>query len=118
MINITFDMVEESIPAIIAQEGPDFVYEAPIEGSCVYVHQGKPSCLIGRYLIDMGVPVEAFDGYQTSDIDTLFSRNFFENYGITATDEAVQIMRTLQYNQDNDLSWGDTYNKSFDTERY
>lgn len=41
-----------------AAENPDYVYQAPGDGiaaQCLYVHDGKPSCLIGQALLEAGV---------------------------------------------------------------
>lgn len=39
-----------------AAENPDFVYQYPTgRDTCVYVHLGKPSCLIGQALWEAGL---------------------------------------------------------------
>lgn len=47
----------------LADQNPDFVYEVPKTdnpdynpyGDCLYVHEGKGSCLFGQAIMDLGI---------------------------------------------------------------
>lgn len=48
----------------LAAENPNFIYEAPGENrTCLYVHEGDGSCLIGQALLRVGVPLNTVAGF-------------------------------------------------------
>ena len=117
MPHITYDMVREDMPKVIATEGENFIYKTPPEsnGVCQYVSQGKGSCLIGRYLIRMGVPVAAFVSINNLEVEDVFQGGYLDGYNITADPEAIKAMADIQFLQDHTHSWGGAYNAVFDT---
>lgn len=112
-------MVQEDLPAIIAQRGADFQYEvhSGSGGTCMYVWDGQPDCLIGCYLADLGLPLEAFAAFEGSSIDMAFDGGYLKDYGFTAEYEALNAMERIQSLQDNEYTWGDAYNRVFDSEK-
>lgn len=62
MIEITPDSVITGLKAIVEDAGEDFVYERVVTDDngpkCVYVLDGAPSCIVGRFLAKLGVPLE------------------------------------------------------------
>lgn len=68
MIAITADVVRDGLTAIVEEVGGDFIYtpvpksDDPEDGTkCVYVHNGAPSCIVGRFLANLGVPIERLE---------------------------------------------------------
>jgi len=112
-------MVQEDLPAIIATKGEDFQYEVHpgSGGTCLYVWEGEPDCLIGCYLADLGLPLEAFSKFEGSGIDSAFGNGHLEEFGFTADYEAINAMERIQNLQDNQYTWGDAYDRIFDSEQ-
>jgi hypothetical protein len=111
-------MVREGIPDIIQQEGSAFQY-SPHSGSggtCTYVWEGEPDCLIGRYLVDLGLPIEAFLGHEGKGVDDLFLDGHLKKYEFSAEPEAILAMKNIQDLQDNELTWGEAYENTFNPE--
>ena len=49
---ITEDQVIGDLEVIVRSMPEDFVYTPPTQSSiCVYLHEEKPSCIIGHYLL-------------------------------------------------------------------
>lgn len=117
MPHITYDMVRDDFPAIIERKGENFIYSPPADsaGTCQYVSQGKPSCLIGHYLIEKGVPASAFATINNLEVEDLFQGGYLDDYDVTADPEAIHAMGRLQHFQDHTHSWGGAYNAVFDT---
>lgn len=115
-MHITYAMVRDEIPAIIETRGENFVYEnhPGSGGTCMYAWEGKPDCLIGCYLTDLGFPIEAFAEFEGKSIDDVFSDEFPKKNNFTAEPEAIMAMAKLQHLQDNGYSWGDAYAGTFE----
>lgn len=115
-MHITYEDVKNEIPRIIATRGESFVYTThrDADGTCMYVYKGKPDCLIGCYLADKGLPLEAFANAESKSIDDVFDEGHFEDYGFSADYDAIQAMVTLQLFQDDSYSWGEAYAGTFD----
>lgn len=57
MIHIAKTDVVYGLNTLVALKGEDYVYPQP-EGICEYVREGEPSCIVGRFLHAVGVPLE------------------------------------------------------------
>lgn len=116
-MHITREMVRQDMPRIIAQKGEDFQYETHpgSGGTCTYVWDGEPDCLLARYLVDLGLPLEALTPHEGTSVDDLFFRGYMERYGFSADPEALHVMERLQYFQDNEFTWGDAYERTFNS---
>lgn len=97
----------------VATENPDFVYE----GVCQYVDGGKPACLIGHALWNLGLIDEALERQSVNDDGVRFITNHLE---IALDDSEESWLTRTQSGQDNGISWGmsvvhadelDSYNK-------
>lgn len=113
---ITYANVKNELPNIIDEEGDEFVYLPPFgsNGTCRYVHNGTGSCLIGRYLISKGVPIENFERHEGQDVSDAIDTGLLEGTGITVEPEAIMAMNAVQYHQDNTEEWGVAYSKVFE----
>lgn len=94
----------------IAREGNDFVYSNISEAGvnqCVYVRQGKPSCLVGRILVNGGIaPVEFFTELLNDDLFTSILTPLAAE-GVEFTYKATRFLDELQGFQDSEYAWGD-----------
>lgn len=117
-MHIEYFNVAEDMPGIIEKRGRDFVYEAPpgSGGVCQYVWKGAPSCMIGVYLVDLGLPLEAFQSVSAMDVHDLFADGRLDEWDFTAAPEAIRAMGQLQQLQDDGYAWGDAYDRTFDIE--
>lgn len=115
-MHITYSMVRDDIPLIIDTRGRDYVYEVPrgAGGTCQYMWDGAPSCLIGTYLVDLGLPPEAFAEVEGKGIDDIVLQGHLSDYGFTVEPEALLAMGKIQDLQDNSYSWGDAYDYTFE----
>lgn len=89
-----------------AAENPDFIYSPPggEDASCVYVHEGRPSCLIGHALWECGL------------IDGDFERRVGDNkqgfddiapmLGLELGQDELAWLLGTQGAQDNSRPWG------------
>jgi hypothetical protein len=95
-----------SIVRAKAEENPEFVYLPPGgDGtSCLYVHDGQPSCLIGQALWGAGC------------INAQFERNWTHNteridgialaLGLELDPAEIEWLGRVQDSQDNQAPWG------------
>ncbi len=102
---INTDAVTESIRKAIAKNGEDYVYPQP-GGSCLYVFNGEPSCLVG-FVIDDLFPdkIDAVAQFESSADDTDF-RHLQEAFQFPLTQEAEQLLEDVQAYQDSRKPWG------------
>jgi hypothetical protein len=120
MIKITAESVRAGLLALVKQEGGDFIYtpkpptddeEGQINARCVYVHQGKPDCIVGRFLHGQGVSLEVLteaDKYEFGGgLSAIELINRLRDGGvISMTPEAARALTTAQYEQDQLSMWG------------
>jgi hypothetical protein len=116
-MHVEYDDVRTQLPGVIALKGEEFVY-TPVQGQCVYVNdEGAPSCLIGYYLADLGVPTSVFDeldgSYNYLEIDTVISHGLLDEW-VTFSQDAIDALVEVQSGQDCFLSWGKSYSDVFE----
>lgn len=108
--------IEDLVAAVreIAAESPNFVYTTPTvpDGSlyadCVYVHEGRGSCLLGQAALKVGL-IDA--SIENTELNTAtFSRlciDLASLSGIVADkDDLVDWLNNVQDYQDSAESWG------------
>jgi len=108
MIEITFDSTVTGLKALVEEEGADFVY-AKREGVCVY--DGKPDCIVGRFLAAQGVPLERLKEADTGSFGSgLAAHSLMRDLGdegvISYDGSARSLLSEVQHNQDQGLPWG------------
>jgi len=92
----------------LVKDRPDFVYREPLgEGSCVYQHEGMPSCLWGHWMVMNNIPLPEDYTTNTSTIDDRIVETYLEKHGIQMTNDAVRFMGSVQQSQDDKIPWGD-----------
>ena len=63
-IAITVDSVKQGLTALVESVGRGFAYTprgVGVNKRCVYVYNGEPDCIVGRFLAGAGVPVERLE---------------------------------------------------------
>lgn len=116
--------VVETLEAIVAEKGEDYVYEyVTVEdeygvefqvGDCTYTHQtGVPSCIVGHVLARLTpdklerVREAEWPGTtqwpDTRRVEDLFHEGYLEDY----TSESIEYLRCAQVMQDGGAPWGD-----------
>lgn len=97
------DLVQEV--RAVASELPDHIGKDPVV--CLYVRQGRPSCLIGHALFRMGL-IEA--GFEYTDLNSEGIETLAEKWFELDSDQDYATLRWLsevQVQQDNGLRWAD-----------
>lgn len=95
----------DAIRAVVAEFGPNYVYMVGLGGSCEYVRDRQPSCLIGRVLHRMGVDLEFLyyrEGNGASDV--MRDVGGFSTVVLCAADDA-------QGAQDSAYTWGEALSR-------
>jgi len=98
----------------LADQNPHFVYGPPKSpenrfGDCVYIHEGKGSCLFGQALMALGVAdAEYLDKNKDWRIGTLLTRLAEEGYIERFGDQVLlSRMGAAQRAQDDKFQWAD-----------
>lgn len=101
-----------SIVRAKAAETPDYIYRPPtLNGACLYVHQGKPSCIIGHALwevglIDANLP-GASSGSSVFHINEESIRTVAVDLELDLSIAEINWLAHVQGKQDRASSWGD-----------
>ena len=91
----------------IANEYPEFVYEAPSElgGQCLYAHSSEngytPGCLMGQALYRLGVDLSALQPYEGEGIEEVL-----EHLNISSDSDSRLWLSEVQTAQDESVPWG------------
>lgn len=82
----------------VVAERPDYVYKPPQDmGVCVYVADGKPSCIVGHVLSRAGC---TSDQLHSLDMIGAIDATWLDVDWLELTDEAIRILGTAQGVQD------------------
>jgi hypothetical protein len=103
------DLLEQCV----AERGCGYVY-APRQlrggySTCLYVHNGKPDCIIGLALAKSGVPVAALQEFGGDRLAGLYSAH---RLPVDLTIGALAVFRAAQGAQDQGLAWGAAFRKA------
>lgn len=122
MIEINHDTALSALNNAIMVEGPDFVYAKEVLTTstygdqypvCSYLHQDKdgeltvPGCIVGRALIDLGVPVEEIQPYNTGYVAGGILRELAKDNILSFTSKAASLLAYVQHLQDSEVEWGE-----------
>lgn len=110
MIDITLDSVREGLLALVRLEGEGFIYQKSW-GVCTYVREGRGDCIVGRFLIAKGVPVDRLEAADAANHGNgVAARSLLRQLkeeGVVAYDELVlQVLDNVQHHQDIGYTWG------------
>lgn len=122
---LTRDEVVSTLRDIIREKGADFVYrtERPQGRQCMYKNEGAPSCIVGHLVARLDP--ETFEAIDTLDGPSNFATSWsiidHTQHGNTLpsapllaeSHELAGAIRSLQAYQDNDMSWGQSFQAAF-----
>lgn len=105
---LTYDRAVELAREVVAEFGEDYVYPESVKVSeyeatpptCVYVHDDKPSCLVGQILHKYGVSLEALSLNEFRGAWTVSGTL------ADADDKARFFLSSAQDSQDKGEPWG------------
>jgi len=113
MIEINIDQAIAGVKAIVAEYGHDYVYTKRPFGHgasrCVYVYEGQPDCLVGKFLAAQGVSIEHLAEGDTARFGSAAENllDYLAQDRILGTDtETVAFLANLQSEQDRGAEWG------------
>jgi len=113
MIEINIDQAIAGVKAVVAEYGHDHVYTKRLFGHgssrCVYVYEGQPDCLVGKFLAAQGVSVEHLAAGDTGVFGSAAENllNYLAQARVLNTDtDTVMFLANLQYEQDKGSEWG------------
>jgi hypothetical protein len=95
-----------------AAENPHFIYTPPDGDQCVYVHEGKPSCIVGHALWAeelIGPELEKDTsrvGHYGDVPNGTTAPILLEYLNLTLNGGEVEWLNMVQSHQDNDVPWG------------
>lgn len=112
---IDVDEALKELERAVNEKGADFIHPGP----CDYEFGGKPSCLIGHVLFNLGVSAEDLDrmdqpdiaeeddgtppnGTSIGDVAFMLPRMTY----FTLTPRAITALAAAQYEQDHGYTWG------------
>ena len=100
--------IEQEVRSI-AEKNPDFVYERPDpNGWCRYVYDGKPSCIVGHALANLGVELEFLQHLDTAidgGVGALEALQTYDEFEID-DNQAADLISLVQNLQDSGVPWG------------
>lgn len=111
---LNFNDTVEAVRGIINSVGADFVYtnsEAYEEAEmCLYAYDGKPSCIVGRFLADVeGHSISALTVVEGSNAEGATEALGYNMYD-DQTRNAIEWLLRLQVEQDRPgTSWGEAF---------
>lgn len=89
----------------VAADSPDFIYSKPADyfrSKCVYVVDGKPSCLIGHAVWNLGLIDSSLErsGYNDCSAEELVNHLEMDVDG-----RELRWLEVVQYRQDQGVPW-------------
>lgn len=109
-IRLTREACDKALDELIVEFGEDYVYVTPDDGQCANVEMDDDgrwvgSCLIGRMLIKLGLPVEWFVENTCNYLSISVLLAEFPNT-VSAVDETRMYLDRIQDLQDIGKAWG------------
>lgn len=104
---------EQAITALreVVAGNEDYVYQPPVGSMCVYVHDGKPSCLVAQVLSKLGVGIDDLGRLDHKSTDHFDSPVPVTAYRLSdhmpIEDRASGILGYAQSRQDLGETWGE-----------
>ena len=102
MIKVTYDDVVRTMEEVVADAGEDYVYPRAERGDkCVYVHNMRPDCLVGRVLHRLGVSLDLLT-YQDNTPAFVLAQQVID----APTSQVLRLLSEAQSHQDAGYTWG------------
>lgn len=114
---ITYDRALPALTKVVEEAGADYVYQ-PVSreedeypsGACLYAHNSKPSCGVGRALVELGWTVQELE-----DFDSTGGMTFGGLTGealIECDNKTLALFDVFQTHQDQKVPWGTAFNRA------
>lgn len=95
----------------VANERPDYVYEVPNSGICLFQVDGKPSCIVGHALARLGAPAELLETLDAEELS--IDPAFVEVEALKCdVDREVEFLQRVQLLQDGGTPWGEAVRRA------
>lgn len=113
VIIITVASAHEGLKALVEEYGEEFVYQRntdPDAGpACAYVRGGEPSCLVGKFLANVGVPLERLEraDYFGGDSARELLASLCDEGALQYEPRAGWMLSAAQNVQDSGCTWGE-----------
>lgn len=109
MIDLNYDTVVKLAREQIALKGEDHVYEKRERrdgvGTCLYVHNNQPDCIVGCILHAAGVGLDTLSQFEGNGVWTVIRK--LEDRGVLKYDtDTSHFLVSLQGEQDFGATWG------------
>jgi hypothetical protein len=125
MIEITVDSFVDGTEAILEEFGENHVYEMRDSEhglSCVYVYQGEPDCIVGKFLANAGVSLDLLKEADNNTFGGGISAygllgNLVDRGVITIEGDAFTALCRLQGSQDEGTPWGEAVHEAMEAIR-
>lgn len=100
-MGITPQQAYDALAAVVEELGPDYVYKkVGLDARCLYAFDGGPSCIVGRALVRLGLPLDVLSELDDDEYPSIQAQ------GAVLLTEAVRgVFGAAQRSQD----LGDTY---------
>ena len=115
-MHYSYNDIKSYLESIVETKGKDYIYTQRLrEGysfpGCEYAWQGKPDCIIGHLLVELGISIDNLgeDKDFGSGIIQDYEYKLEAKYGITFDSKAMALMGGIQNDQDNGISWGEAF---------
>ena len=106
--HVTPGMILETLARVVASKPEGFTYKMRPDPdlnlddylTCLYVWDGKPDCIAGHVLVELGVPVHVLSPWEGNACDCVSA-----SMGMPMT--SADVLRSAQIAQDQGHSWGE-----------
>jgi len=96
----------ELLNQVVRDKGEGFVYDEDEREECVYIENGRPSCIVGHVFHALGVNSEFRDSMgEVRNVGGAVTVLHREGE-IAFTQKAASLLQRVQVRQDNGLMWG------------
>lgn len=110
---ITTEDFMTALEKVVAEQGEDFVYTplfAPASPQCYYRHYGKPGCIVGHALEELGVPYDTtWDNHPGGLRASALLRDFTDS-----EPGVIAAATSAQHVQDSGNTWGEALSSARD----
>src|SRR5262245_61148054 len=122
MINITRDVAVAGLQRAAASVDSSFAYNSGLRGGkCDYVRDGKPSCIVGHVLAELGVPLDrlrrADQAFMGAGLGSSELLDELENDEIVnvVDPEVRSVLSEAQYLQDYGTPWHESVRRAVES---
>jgi len=120
MIKITRQQYLDAQAKVVEERGHDYVYPDAwrINETCQYVYDGKPGCIVGASLAELGVPLVEMHKWEGVPASSLFGRLAHEKV-LAFEQGTMELASRAQSVQDrtdtlSPRNWGKAHEASLD----